>query len=64
MAMWSMTDTANRGAGHDRIETKVEQHMTDMTATLRECRSALLAAHLDALTAATNYPFNLGKTDP
>jgi hypothetical protein len=36
----------------------------DMTATLRECRSALLAAHLDALTAATNYPFNLGKTDP
>ena len=51
-----MTDTANRGAGYDRIETKVEQHMTDMTATLRECRSALLAAHLDALTAATNYP--------
>jgi hypothetical protein len=52
MAMWSMTGTANRGAGHDRIE----QHMTDMPATLRECRSALLAAHLDALTAATNYP--------
>lgn len=64
MAMWSMTDTANRGAGHDRIETKVEQHMTDMTATLRECRWALLAAHLDALTAATNYPVQSCKTDP